>query len=204
MVIPEGVISIGNGAFSECEQLVSVSIPDSITEIGENAFGFCPNLQYNEVDNLRYLGNENNPYVYLKGVISMDTSVESIQLRCKVVGSYAFYKCEGLENIILPTNVVGIGSHAFAGCKTLKHVAISDSVTSIGTQAFLDCSSLESVALPKSLTALGTNPFGGCKKLKNVSFGATVEEWRKIERESGLGASILATEVVCLDGSVAI
>ena len=43
-IIPDGVTSIGNYAFSDCDNLVCLTIPDSVTFIGERAFFFCKNL----------------------------------------------------------------------------------------------------------------------------------------------------------------
>ena len=40
--IPEGVTSIGDGAFSDCSRLTSVTIPNSVTSIGDEAFCNCP------------------------------------------------------------------------------------------------------------------------------------------------------------------
>ena len=42
--IPDGVTSIGNGAFNFCKNLTSITIPDSVTSIGDGAFSFCENL----------------------------------------------------------------------------------------------------------------------------------------------------------------
>ena len=38
VVIPEGVTSIGDCAFSGCSSLTSVVIPDGVTSIGNDAF----------------------------------------------------------------------------------------------------------------------------------------------------------------------
>ena len=44
VVIPEGVVNIGEEAFYECTRLGSLSIPPSVTNIGESAFKFCTGL----------------------------------------------------------------------------------------------------------------------------------------------------------------
>ena len=42
--IPDGVTSIGVGAFFGCSNLTSITIPDSVTSIGEDAFYGCISL----------------------------------------------------------------------------------------------------------------------------------------------------------------
>ena len=41
VVIPDGVISIGERAFEDCPMLNEVVIPNSVTSIGEHAFDGC-------------------------------------------------------------------------------------------------------------------------------------------------------------------
>lgn len=41
VVIPDGVISIGERAFEDCQMLNEVVIPNSVTSIGEHAFDGC-------------------------------------------------------------------------------------------------------------------------------------------------------------------
>lgn len=45
IAIPEGVTSIGSGAFYHCDSLTDVVIPDSVTVIEENAFSHTPWLE---------------------------------------------------------------------------------------------------------------------------------------------------------------
>ena len=44
-IIPNSVKSIGDGAFSFCESLQSITIPNSVTSIGDKAFSGCSSLQ---------------------------------------------------------------------------------------------------------------------------------------------------------------
>ena len=44
-VIPNGVTSIGSGAFWGCDGLTSINIPNSVTTIGNNAFAGCSDLK---------------------------------------------------------------------------------------------------------------------------------------------------------------
>ena len=43
--IPDGVTTIGYGAFYHCDDLKEVNIPSSVTDIGENAFEHTPFIQ---------------------------------------------------------------------------------------------------------------------------------------------------------------
>lgn len=45
ITIPNGVTSIGNGAFNGCTNLKSIVIPSSVTSIGGDAFYKCENLE---------------------------------------------------------------------------------------------------------------------------------------------------------------
>lgn len=44
VVIPEGVTSIGYGAFLDCSSLERIIIPEGITKIGDHAFSGCSGL----------------------------------------------------------------------------------------------------------------------------------------------------------------
>ena len=89
--IAEGVTSIGDGAFSGCKALTNIEIPNSVTSIGESAFEGCRALKCNEYDNGYYLGNKENPYIFLNKAKSKDIISCSISNRCKFVGESAFY-----------------------------------------------------------------------------------------------------------------
>ena len=139
IVIPDGVTSIGDGAFVGCIFLTRLVIPDSVTSIGNHAFEDCYSLA---------------------GIVIPD-GVTSI-------GDYAFSSCRSLTNIVIPDSVTSIGDHAFEGCYSLKSLVIPNSVTSIGDHAFEDCYSLTSIVIPDGVTSIGNDAFWGCDSLNSV------------------------------------
>ena len=92
-IIPDGVTSIGVGAFYGCSDLGSINIPNSVTSIGSVAFHGCSGL----------------------------TSV-TIPDGVTVIPECAFEGCSGLTSVTIPSGVTYIGDEAFFGCKELKDV----------------------------------------------------------------------------------
>ena len=45
LTIPDGIISIGQGAFSGCDLMTSITIPSSVVSIGFQAFWYCVKLE---------------------------------------------------------------------------------------------------------------------------------------------------------------
>lgn len=134
--------SIENGAFSNCDNLISVTIADSVTAIGNHAFSDCDKLE----------------------TILIPNSVTTI-------GDHAFSYCRSLENINIPQGVTTIGNHVLSGCDSLKSITIPNTVTSIGDDAFYSCNTLTSVVIPDSVVTIGENAFNDCRSLKNITIG---------------------------------
>ena len=121
VVIEDGVTSIVNEAFYECDSITSITIPNSVTSIGKDAFYYCKGL----------------------ASITIPNSVKSIE-------NSTFQYCIGLASITIPNSVTSIGEHAFYGCMGLTSITIPKSVTSIDECAFLFCSNLTSITFEGS------------------------------------------------------
>ena len=113
-----GTKFIGDGAFSLCHNLKSITILDSVISIGDLAFSSCYKLKS----------------------ITIADSVTSI-------GYNAFNGCRSLTSITIPDSVTSIGHYAFFDCSSLTSITIPDSVTSIGNGILAGCSSLESIVV---------------------------------------------------------
>ena len=93
LVIPDGITTINNYAFSYCTSITSVTIPDSVTTIGDSAFYWCTNL----------------------------TSV-TIPDSVTIIGSRAFYYCSKLTSVTIGNGLTTIGWETFYACSNLKTV----------------------------------------------------------------------------------
>ncbi|MCM1514683.1 MAG: leucine-rich repeat protein, partial [Anaeroplasma bactoclasticum] len=96
ITIPEGVTAIQESAFLECTKLMTVSIPNSILAIEGTAFSGCNNLQYNEYEDVYYLGNSENLYLVCVKAKNMDITFLSLSYKTKLILSYAFANCTTL------------------------------------------------------------------------------------------------------------
>ena len=120
--IPEGVSTLADSLFCFCRSLRKVVIPNSVTNIGESVFASCYSLAYNVIDNIEYLGNATNPYLYLEGVKSTNTTQLTVNSNCKFIGRSAFNNCKYLKSIEIPDSVTNIYELAFAFCDSLIKV----------------------------------------------------------------------------------
>ena len=162
VVIPEGVTSIGDCAFSGCSSLTSVVIPDGVTSIGNDAFWGCSSLTSVVIpDSVTSIGDSAfESCCSLSGIVIPD-SVTSI-------GARAFKYCSSLASVVIPEGVTSIGKDAFSDCSSLTSIVIPEGVTSIGARAFYGCKGLASVVIPEGVTSIGGEAFARCKSLTRV------------------------------------
>ncbi len=166
VVIPDSVKNIGDESFFNCEKLVDVQIPSNITTIGNAIFAGCYNLNYNIYEGIKYLGNENNPYVILFSVNNKDIESVKINNNTKFIMSYAFNNCISLKQIEIPCDIIGIGDAAFNNCQNLEQIEISTSVTNIGNRVFAGCGKLKNIEIPNSVISIGEEAFYECSNLQ--------------------------------------
>lgn len=133
------VTVIADGMLSGCSSMKELTLPDGLIKVGKSAFYGCGTLKYNENENGRYLGSENNDYLCLMGVKSKDFTKFSVNENCRVIYDYAFSECGSLFDITLPEGVTRIGANAFSGCSSLVNVYVPESIQSVDTDAFSGC-----------------------------------------------------------------
>ena len=146
IVLPEGLFSLGDGAFWFCKALETADFVNSmeIISIPSNAFNGCSGLRK----------------VYLPFFV-------------EEIGDYAFSGCKSLKSLNFSEceEITKIGEFAFRGCRSLKSLDLfkCENLTTIGSRAFSGCTSLKSLNLPKSLETIGAYAFSGCQAISVIS-----------------------------------
>ena len=166
LVVEDGITSIGNDAFSDCESLVSAELAEGITSIGDGTFTACRDLEKinipNSVTSIGYdafyscwaLTSLELP----SGLSKLESSAVSftaikeltVPHGVKVVDSYLAAYNDNLTTVTLEEGVEEIWHRAFWRCEKLNNITIPRSVKKIEGEAFLECTSLKSVTISKN------------------------------------------------------
>ncbi len=147
VILPEGLIYIGDYSFSSCTQLKSVNIPSTVTEIGTWAFAKCIMLnEINMPDTITKLGDMCFLYCSSLTKVTLSASLKELP-----VG--AFQACSTIENIIIPEGITTLADQVFFRCSKLKNVTVPASVESLGYFVFNNCDASLTVTCPTSSKA---------------------------------------------------
>lgn len=113
VTIPDGVKSIGDKAFYECESLNSIVIPDTITDIGSGAFHYTGYYldESNWEEEALYIGNH---LIEMNGNGSFGVQC-FIKDGTKTIADGAIESYIGCESIVIPDSVTNIGNGAING-----------------------------------------------------------------------------------------
>lgn len=195
VILPEGLTSIGESAFSNCVNLKEISIPESVVQIEYYAFrntaltadsanwengicyidGWAVEVK-KDLENCVLGGNTRG--------IQMGVFDNCKELRTVTVldGARAqipeelFQRSENLESVRLSSGITKIGNHAFSECKNLKEVILPEGIACIDDYAFYGCTGLTEVVIPGSVREFGYSIFKNCSALNRVTLPNNLEE----------------------------
>nr|MCR4710053.1 leucine-rich repeat protein [Clostridiales bacterium] len=157
--VPEGVRSIGEGAFIYCHDLDSITLPSSLVSIGDSAFYYNSKLpSVNLPDGLTSIGEE------------------------------AFYGCDELTGIYLPASLEHVGKGAFSGCNISAfeldpantHLSVLDGVLFDKEQrllmAYPGAAEEGSYTVPDTVNSVMEYAFQGNGNIRRLIFGSGLTE----------------------------
>ena len=183
VILENGVTNIFSEAFLDCSGLTSIVIPDSVTSIGFAAFSGCSGLvemtlpfigSAKEGPGYTYFGYIFGAKNYWSNGGSVPSSLKKVTVTAMTsIPAYAFYRCAGLTDVIIPDGVTVIEECAFSGCLSLTNITIPGSVICIGHEAFYN-TDLTSIVIPSSVTTVGYEAFRECSRLASIEISDSV------------------------------
>lgn len=166
-VFGEGITSIPDDMFEQCNTISTITIPSTVTKIGKDAFARMGALESIVIpDNVTELGE----YAFYS---CKKLSSVTIGSGITKLPSYAFASCSSLTNVDIPATVTDLDYEVFNNCSNLTDVTLHEGLVNFGSYAFAR-SGITEVTIPATVTK-GSFPFDGCADLKTIRFaeGAT-------------------------------
>ncbi|MBQ2661047.1 MAG: leucine-rich repeat protein [Clostridia bacterium] len=189
------VMTIGEGAFSNCASLTSVKMPYGLTNVERDAFLWCESLTNVELsDSVRIIREYAFNGTGLRNIV--------IPNGVMIIDYAAFGSCS-IENINIPDSVEDM-DYAFAGGNSLKSIEVSENnsnycdvdgvlfnksrttivqypcgrtdesytipngVINISGDAFNCAFDLKKIEIPSSVKSIGAGAFAFCTSLANI------------------------------------
>lgn len=194
ITVPEGITTIGECAFANCDDLTSVTLPASVKTIEQYAFSNSYTLEkvtigknvsaiagnsFEGSTELKTLDlSAENPYFKMDG--DMLLSADGKTFVCMLNAS---------DKVIIPDGVEVIGADAFQ-YSDVSGVEIPDTVSVIGDRAFNYCYAMSSIVVPSSVTSIGADAFADCLRLKDIYFEGSEEAWTALNVQLQDGITI--------------
>lgn len=177
--LPKDITYIYYGQFTSWNFLKSINLHSNVTNVEELAFYNCPNLIYNVYENANYLGIGTNKYAILINVIDKDVSNVEIHPDTQIIQDGAFYACDYIESITIPSNVTQVNYAAFSACSNLKEIIFEENsnIVTINFPSIILNQTLEKLILPKQCISYQAIDY---KTSKNIYYPGTILEWLEL------------------------
>ena len=183
IIVADNIYQVGNNAFSNCANLIDISLPDTISSFGIDCFindnavtmyirpvdGYIDDAVYQEklngVTDIFIDNTEIGNYAFYGNVWLQTAEVNGESN----VGDYAFYNCNGMTTFTINGTIKHIGEHAFHSCMALQSMTLPSTVNYIGSYAFYDCNSMASINIPDGVEKILSHTFYGCASLEDIA-----------------------------------
>lgn len=183
LTIPDATTTIGEYAFYNCRELVTVYVSPQLENISNYAFQGCTNLNTFSVDvfsdSARTLGVKTiGEYAFYNAKL-MSFPISSVTT---TIGQYAFAKnsynnsSASIATLNVPASVTTIGDYAFSEMQSLTTVTFAGKSLTLGKGVFSKSTRLSGVTLPEEQTSIPALAFYGCNALTVFEIPARITE----------------------------
>lgn len=148
ITLPDTLKYIGNGAFYNIDEIPKIIIPDGVIEIGEAVFSGCASLKEVSLpDSIQKIGKQIFYYSTALECITLPPTIAEIPDK-------AFAYCKNLKTVEIPESVRKIEKNAFYNCDSLEKIVIPNGAENIAREAFGKCPNLKTVVIPASVNKI--------------------------------------------------
>ena len=111
------------------------------------------------------------------------------------------------SEVIVPSKINGfyvteIAYNAFYLCDNITSIVLPSSIKTIDFAAFSDCLALESITLESSITNIYDDIILGCTVLESINFNGTMDEWRAVQKDKNWAGDVESIVIICVDGKL--
>lgn len=187
-------LTLGEGAFYACADLTEVDLNGTVTALSGRCFAECGALQaLKNVERLRIdtfddlpmhcYTLQNGLYLFENILVGYDEQTISTETVVPEGVTYiapeAFYECDLLRRITLPSTLLEVGDRAFYGCVRLQSIVLPNRVTHLGESVFEGCSVLTEITFSDALEHIPSRALQGCGALTRITFGKALRSVAK-------------------------
>lgn len=167
--VDETVTELGENAFKELADLVSVELSHTLQLMGKMAFYCCTNLTTVHLSRqLREIPED---------AFQSCRKLQDFRLPSKLerIGDRAFFECESITELRCPPTLKVIGRGAFVHCRSLATVNLPETLEYLGDRTFVGCESLQTISIPSGISKIQRGTFSHCHSLTNVQMSEGIE-----------------------------
>lgn len=121
------------------------------------------------------ISSETEGHVTIPETVTVYSRSQQVTYTVIRIGVGAFYGCNKITGVTIPSTIKSIGSGAFWGCSSLSCINIPKSVNVIENYVFFDCEAFEDVVIPNSVSKIGISVFSNCINLKKVKLPDSIK-----------------------------
>ena len=94
--------------------------------------------------------------------------LETVNIRCKIIGKESFKGCASLRTAIIPRNLNWLRQEAFANCPQLETVLLSTTLSQIEDNVFLNSNNIREVSIPNNVKTHFFLHLSHCRKINTI------------------------------------
>ena len=172
VVIPEGITTIPDNKFNNCNLITKLTLPSTLTTIGASAFRYCTGITYlsipYNIQTVNTFGLQNLTSLESLNVKNLENWVLSTQYANSAFSgssNWTLYVNDiPMKNIDLSGLSITAITSIFPGCD-MENFIMPNTIEIITASAFRSCSSLKKITIPSSVKTINISAFQACTSL---------------------------------------